>query len=146
MMKRIMVILVLLAIVVLSACGQAGTTTDENRDNRSKVESGIYERISAQQLKSMLDKEDFLLVNVHIPYAGDLPGIGLSFPYNEVEANLSSLPDDHDAKIVLYCLGGSMSETAARSLAELGYTNISTVDGGMMGWTGQNYELERMPR
>lgn len=144
--KIILSAILMVAAVIVSACGQAGGTADENQGNEPEAESVSYESISAQQLKSMMDKEDFLLINVHVPYAGDIPGTDLSFPYNEIEANLSSLPDDRDAKIVVYCFGGSMSKIAAGTLVEQGYTNISTLDGGMMAWTGQNYELERMPR
>lgn len=148
-MKRIMVIVVIfvLATVVLSSCGQAETNSpDESQRSRSEADSNSYANIPVVQLKSMLENKDFLLINVHIPYAGEIPGTDLFIPYNEMQTNLFQLPEDRGAKIVLYCAMGPMSETAAKTLTELGYTNISTVDGGMMAWKGQNYELDMMPR
>lgn len=140
MMKRITVILVLLAIVILSACGQAGTTVDENQGNRSKAEGSSYGKVSVIQLKSMLENKDFLLINVHIPLAREIPGTDLAIPYNQIEANLSLLPEDRKAKIVLYCAMGPMSDIAAQTLVELGYTDVKTLNGGMMTWERQNFE------
>ncbi|MDP7525955.1 MAG: hypothetical protein QF713_06440 [Dehalococcoidales bacterium] len=80
MMKQIIVILVLLAIVILAARGQAGTTLDENQGNRSKSEGSSYGEISTVQLKSILENKDFLLINVHIPLASVLPDPKVSSP------------------------------------------------------------------
>lgn len=76
---------------------------------RVSVDGGTFTRLSPVELRSMMAEEDFPLINVHIPFTGNIPGTDLSIPYNEIEDNLDKLPAEKDAQIVLYCLGGPMS-------------------------------------
>ncbi len=93
----------------------------------------------------MLKKKDFIFINVHIPFAGNIAGTDLSIPYDQIR-RLKILPNSHadkNAKIVLYCRSGHMSEIAAEELVSLGYTNIWNLDGGMVEWEQAGYEIEK---
>ena len=138
-----------LAVLLVSACGQstpAVTTPNLTSEREVSVDGKTYKVIPITRLKSMLDNKDFLLVNVHIPYEGEIKGTDLFIPYNEIGKNLDKLPADKNAKIVIYCRSGNMSSIAAKTLARLGYTNITDVEGGMVEWEKQGYPLVQTPQ
>lgn len=99
-----------------------------------------YTNISVEELARMLEDKDFTLVNVHVPYQGEIPQTDLFIPFDEIAEQTDQLPAK-DEPIVLYCRSGSMSTTAAETLVSLGYTRVSEVDGGLQAWEAAGYEL-----
>jgi phage shock protein E len=102
---------------------------------------GGFVNLTPAELQAMLEDKDFPLINVHIPFEGDLPDTDLSIPFDEIAQHLDQLPADRDAKIVLYCRSGSMSAEAAVALAELGYTQVFHLDGGFRAWVAEGLPL-----
>ena len=140
-MKRYLTfILLLLGILLLAACQQGSTQVT---GKQVQVEGGAYTEISVNELQSMLKNKDFTLVNVHIPFEGDIPNTYVSIPYDQIAQNLNQLPADKNAEIVLYCRSDRMSTIASETLAGLGYTNIYNLDGGMVAWENAGLEIER---
>ena len=149
--KRILPGLLLLAImaVALVACGgsevtpAAGVNLEEQTQEVPVEGGGSYTDVSVEGLAMLMEEEEFPLVNVHIPYEGEIEGTDLFIPYNEIEQNLEQLPADKDGRVVLYCRSGSMSAQASRTLVELGYTDVWNLDGGMIAWENSGRPLLR---
>jgi rhodanese-related sulfurtransferase len=97
--------------------------------------------ISAQDLHAALANKDFLLIDVHYPNAGSIPGTDARIAYNDVPSLVAFIGSDLNKKVVLTCLSGHMSKTAGDALAALGYRNISELTGGMTAWTAAGYQL-----
>lgn len=99
-----------------------------------------YENISLNRFVEMLENKDFILINVHIPYEGEIPGTDLFVPYNAIDQYKEELPQQKDAKIVVYCRSGRMSEIAAEKLVQMEYTNVLNFQGWYEG-VGEKREV-----
>jgi rhodanese-related sulfurtransferase len=133
--KHILFFLIALLIAGCQSKAMTGKTIN--------LKNGSYQNVTADELNSMLKNKDFVLINVHIPFAGNIAGTDLSLPYDQIENNLSQLPSEKNARIVLFCRSGHMSAIAAEKLVSLGYTKVWNVDGGMVAWEQAGYEIEK---
>ncbi len=100
-----------------------------------------YKNISVEKFSGMMQNKDFILINVHIPYQGEIPGTDQLIPYHSIDRRQKELPAARDAKIVVYCLSGPMGYVAADQLIKLGYTNVLHFEGGMIAWMRSGNQL-----
>lgn len=107
---------------------------------------GQYTDTSVAGLAAMLQTRNFVLINVHIPYEGEIPGTDVSIPFDEIGAHVDALPRDRHARVVVYCRTGHMSAIAARSLVTLGYSDVWNVEGGMVAWQTAGHPLAQHAR
>ncbi|MDO9170098.1 MAG: rhodanese-like domain-containing protein [Methylobacter sp.] len=98
--------------------------------------------ITAAELKQIMQNEDIFLVDVHTPEQQHIKGTDLFMPYNEIENYQDQLPKDKNTAIYLYCEGGPMGNTAAKSLYELGYRNLINLEGGAKAWKKAALDFE----
>ena len=64
---------------------------------------------------------------------GAVPG-AVHIPRGQLEFNVEGRLTDKNAPIAVYCAGGVRSAFAAKTLQELGYTNVVSVIGGFNKW------------
>jgi rhodanese-related sulfurtransferase len=133
----------LLSLGALAGCERSEPERESQSPAVPSAVAAAYVDIDAVQLHDMMLSKDFVLVKVHIPYAGEIPGTDLSIAYDRISEELDQLGDDKEAKIVLYCRSGHMSAAASAALTSLGYTNVYNLIGGMQAWTESGYDLKQ---
>ncbi len=105
--------------------------------------------VSLDELKRRLEaKEPYTLLDVREKEefrAGYIPG-AISIPRGFLEIQVEGRIPDKSTKIVAYCAGGTRSALAAKSLAELGYTNVETANPGFVRWKDLGYPMETPPQ
>ncbi|MEZ4313550.1 MAG: molybdopterin-synthase adenylyltransferase MoeB [Polyangiaceae bacterium] len=122
----------------------ATTYTDLIADIRRQIRV-----VSLDEIKRRLEaKEPMVLVDVREKdewRGGYIPGamhIARGFLEIQVEGKLR----DKNAPIVLYCAGGTRSALAAKSLQELGYTNVESANPGFVRWKDLGFPMEMPPQ
>ncbi len=117
---------------------------------RVAVPGGAYFTIEPRELETMLKTKDFPLVNVHIPYEGEIAGTDSFIAFDQIGvgqmASRKLLPKDKKAELVIYCRSGRMSTIAAQALVKLGYSNVRELRGGFNAWVAAGLKLEQKKR
>ena len=128
-MKRI--ILILLAVMLLTACGQ----------DKEKDQGAVYMNITAEEAKQIMDTEEgYIILDVRTQEEydeGHIPG-AIVISHEEIAEKAEDVLTDKNQLILVYCRSGRRSKIAAEALVELGYTNIKEF-GGFIDWP---YEVE----
>ena len=102
--------------------------------------NGLVENISISQAAQLRDEGAFILdvrepdewVNFHIPGSTLIPLGELSNRLGEVPA---------DKTIVVVCNSGNRSKTGRDILLQAGFTDVSSMDGGVSGWKSQGLPI-----
>ena len=115
----------------------------------------VVKEISPEEARALLDApkhEGWHFVDVREPdevAEGRIPGArSLPRGFLEVKADLSHPKRDpwlanRGRKLALYCGGGHRSALAARTLHEMGFTNVVSLAEGWSGWLRRAYPIER---
>ena len=75
---------------------------------------------------------------------GRLPG-AVHLARGVLERDVEGAVPDPGTPVVLYCGGGYRSALAAASLQDMGYTDVTSMDGGWRAWTEAGYPTEGAP-
>ena len=99
--------------------------------------------LSPAELNQIMQNEDILLVDVHVPQQRHIKGTDLFIPFNNITNDQNKkFPEDKNTPIYLYCEGGPMGNAAAKTLHELGYQHLYNLEGGTIAWKNAGYEFE----
>lgn len=108
-----------------------------------KVKGEIKE-ITSEELNQQINqgkitvidiRENEELRNGHLPNA-------IFIPRGFLELRIEATAPERDQIICLYCGGGNRSALAARSLQELGYSKVFSLEGGISRWIRENRRIE----
>ena len=128
-MKKL--IFLLLAVMMLTACGELNKTDRE----------ATYMNITAEEAKGIMDREEgYIILDVRTQEEYDQGHItgAIQISHEEIAEKAENVLTDKDQLILVYCRSGRRSKIAAEILVDLGYTNIKEF-GGILDWP---YEVE----
>jgi len=111
------------------------------------------ENLSPEEVASELESGDAVVVDLREPQeleaTGIIPGAihaprGMlefyadpSMPYHREELQ-------PDKRVILHCASGGRSALAAKTLKEMGYTNVAHLEGGIKAWQEDGRQTETM--
>src|SRR3954452_6713578 len=116
------------------------------RDHLAAVKAEIQE-VSDDRAAELLASEGaaFIDVRERDEYEqGFIPG-ATHIARGFLEPRIESAVPDRERRVVLYCASGNRSAYAAKTLSELGYTDVVSLAGGFSRWK-QNGRQWRVPR
>jgi molybdopterin/thiamine biosynthesis adenylyltransferase/rhodanese-related sulfurtransferase len=120
------------------------TYTDLIADVRKQIKT-----VTLEEVKQRLDdKTPMVLVDVREKEeyrTGYIPG-ALSVPRGFLEMQIEQKVPNKSALVTLYCAGGTRSALAARTLADLGYTNVESATLGAVRWKDLGFPMELPPQ
>jgi molybdopterin/thiamine biosynthesis adenylyltransferase/rhodanese-related sulfurtransferase len=111
------------------------TEKKSGRDLLIQARGGV-EDLEPEEVQKLLDAGEARLVDVREGdewRAGHLPG-ATHVPRGFLELQVDQILPDKDSPVVLYCGGGNRSALAAKTLQDLGYTNVKHLGSGFAGW------------
>lgn len=143
-MKKLLIILLLVAIFAVCFNGCKKNATEINTDNEVQGVETVsfiknadgYYRISAEVAREMMVAEsDYVILDVREQWEyneAHIPGAVL-LPVTQIVEKASEMLPDKNQKIFVYCRSGNRSLNASADLAAMGYTNVWEF-GGIIDW------------
>ena len=114
------------------------------RDLLKQVKDQVA-RTTVDEVRSRLERgESLQLLDVREDdetQDGILPGAN-TLSRAHFESRVEDVLPDKSAEVILYCASGQRSAFAARTLGELGYTNVASMDGGFNRWKDLGYAFD----
>lgn len=102
----------------------------------------MIKSIEVNELNEKLGKEkNLVLVDVREQAEWDeahIPG-AVFLPLSQLEARFAELPKDK--ALVLQCRSGKRSMTAATFLKDQGYSDLTNLEGGIMAWMDEGFDV-----
>lgn len=102
---------------------------------------GAPSEISVAQAYAKYDQEDVIFIDVREQSEWDEFHAPLAtlIPLGELDARLSELPKDKE--IVVVCRSGNRSQVGRDKLKAAGFTNVTSMAGGMIEWRSAGYPI-----
>lgn len=87
-----------------------------------------------------IESNNFILVNVHVPYEGEIPRTCIHpvRPYRPKRRSPAGRQERRDSSLLSE---RSHEQIAGDELSAMGYTNVSHLAGGMIDWAASGNEV-----
>lgn len=124
-------------------CLSASIFSCQNQSNGTKNSQPINVTIGVDDFEKKLSGKDIQLIDVRTPEEfnqGYLKGaLNYNINSDDFQEQLSKL--DKTKPVLVYCLSGGRSASAAELLASRGFIEIYNLQGGIMKWNAANKPL-----
>jgi adenylyltransferase/sulfurtransferase len=110
---------------------------------RGEIKEARPDQVEAQLKTS----QPPVLIDIREPdevQQGVIPG-AVVIPRGYLELRVERRVPDHEQPVVVYCASGVRSVFAAKTLEQMGYTNVASLAGGFDGWKQQGLKFS-VPR
>lgn len=121
-----------LAVALLSGCGSQGRAVDfknyladMEKVKEISTEDGYFKTQRGVLLVDVREREEVEELAYDVLNS-------LNIPLSELSSRYKEIPKD--AEVIVACRAGGRSAKAATFLAEKGYTNVESLQGGIVGW------------
>lgn len=96
----------------------------------------MYQTISVTDLKEKLQQGNVQLIDVREPHERAEFNIGgIHLPLGKIQTmQIDDIDDLRNEELYVYCRSGVRSANACMILNQLGFTNVTNVQGGMLAW------------
>lgn len=124
-------------------CLSAGMLSCQNQTNSGNAKA-INTTVTVDEFEKKLPGADIQLIDVRTPEEftqGHLEG-ALNYDINseEFESQISTL--DKHKPVMVYCLSGGRSASAAQLMAGKGFVEVYNMQGGIMKWNAANKPMD----
>ena len=121
--------------LALGSAPLTGCSSDDDPEPTLQV-------MTPAELDAALADKDFLLINVHVPHDGEIPGTDAHLTYLDAAAIAAYIGDDRSTPVVIYCKSDHMTDIVGPELVAMGYSGVSYLEGGMNAWVAAGYTLD----
>lgn len=140
--RRPILVLAVAVGLATAACSSGNPSASPGRSSTAvEADAATVATLPPAEFATALAADDVLVVNVHVPDEGSIPGTDAAVPYDEMRDRSAELPQDLDSPVAVYCKTGRMSASAVDTLRDLGYTDVVELRGGMDAWVADGREL-----
>ena len=126
-----------LSVAGCTSPSDAGKATPETSPVSEQTTDGYgpaSRTLGSQEFEQVITGSERVVINVHVPYEGEIANTDLMIPFDKIESQAERLPADRGTPLAIYCRSGRMSHAAMQTLTRLGYRDLVELEGGMVAW------------
>ena len=110
------------------------------RDHLAEIKAAIRE-VSAREAQDIVGATWVDVRERDEWEEGHIPG-AIHIPRGYLESRIEGVVPDRSTKVVVSCQSGARSALAAKTLLELGYTDVVSLEGGFTDWKRNGFEIK----
>lgn len=133
------------ALFVVAVLGMGCGARSSGSPSPAPAVDDTVTQLDPAAFRAAITSDAAVVINVHVPYEGNIPGTDSIIPFDEIEQRAADLPQEKEVPLYVYCRTGRMSATAILALQRMGYTNIIELKGGMDAWRQAGFAIEERP-